>query len=307
MKKKFIFLNGTFIPAEKAIIPIQTHGFQYGTWCFGGIRAYYSQKDNCLYAFRMKEHYERLKKSAHVLYIEIPYSIEELCILTQTLLQKNYTKHDVYIRPFAYKSDLSLISFNLPTLQNGFGVFTLPLGRFTSKPEGIRANISSWTRISDNSIPPRAKIMGSYVNTALAKTESHIGGYDEAIFLDKNGHVLEGSAENIFIVLDNTIYTPPSYDDILQGITRSTISELVQKELGLMVKEQSMNRTQLYQADEVFLVGTGAEVLPVIQIDGRNIGNGRIGDITKQIQKIYTALVRGEIKAYSSWLTKVQK
>lgn len=176
-----------------------------------------------------------------------------------------------------------------------------------NKPKGIRVNVSSWTRISDVSIPPRAKITGSYVNTSLAKTESVMGGYDEAIFLDKNGHVVEGSAENIFLVSGQKVVTPPVSDDILQGITRHTVAQLLKDELGLSVTEASISRTQLYQADEVFLVGTGAEVLPVIEVDGRKVGNGEIGRVTNVLKKLYEKVVRGEKNGYRKWITRVGK
>ena len=303
--KQQVFLHGKFMDAKKAVVPVTTHALQYGTGCFEGIRAYYSEKDDCLYVFRMKEHYERLIKSAKVLCMTIPYSVDELCELTVRLLQKNYSKEDIYIRPFAYKADTNIVKFYLPELQDGFGIFTLPLGRFVNKPKGIRVNVSSWTRISDTSMPPRAKITGSYVNTSLAKTESVMGGYDEAIFLDKNGHVVEGSAENIFLVSGKRVVTPPVSDDILQGITRSTVTTLLENDFGVHVQEVSMTRTQLYQADEIFLVGTGAEVLPVIEVDGRTVGKGEIGFITNTLKKSYEQVVRGEKNGYEQWVTKI--
>ncbi|HYK08223.1 MAG TPA: aminotransferase class IV, partial [Candidatus Eisenbacteria bacterium] len=164
-KRKYTFLNGKFVDSEKAGIPVATHAMQYGTGCFEGIRAYYSGKKDCLSIFRMREHYERLLQSAKVLCITIPYSVDELCRITVKLLQKNYTKQDIYIRPFAYKSDTNIVKFYLPELEDGFGIFTLPLGRFVDAQKGLRVNVSSWARISDTSIPPRAKITGSYVNT----------------------------------------------------------------------------------------------------------------------------------------------
>lgn len=306
-KNTYTFLNNKFIPSHKALVPVSTHALQYGTGCFEGIRAYYSEKDDCLYVFRMKEHYERLIKSAKILCISIPYSVDELCTLTVQLLQKNYSKEDIYIRPFAYKADTSIVKFYLPQLTDGFGIFTLPLGRFIPSEKGIRVNVSSWTRISDTSMPPRAKITGSYVNTSLAKTESMMGGYDEALFLDKNGHVVEGSAENIFLVAGGKVVTPPIYDDILQGITRGTVIELFEKELSLQIDEQSIGRTQLYQADEVFLVGTGAEVIPIVEVDGRKVGNGLVGPTTQKIKDIYAWVVRGEKQTYRKWLTKIKK
>src|SRR5258706_704459 len=300
-----VFLNGKFIPEEKALVPITTHAFQYGTGCFEGIRAYYNERENTLNIFRMKEHYERLLQSAKVLFINVPYTAEKLCKITTTLLKRNYSKQDFYIRPFIYKSDTNIVNFHLPSLKDGIGIFTIPLGRFVDKAGGIRVNISSWTRIGDTSIPPRAKIMGSYVNTSLAKTESILSGYDEALFMDKNGHIVEGSAENIFAVINDTLITPPSSEDILQGITRDTVIQIAQKEHGIEVKEKSISRTELYQAAEVFLVGTGAEVLPVIEMDGRKVGNGKVGVLTNKIKTLYNQIVRGENPDYRHFVTKV--
>ncbi|HEX7042434.1 MAG TPA: branched-chain amino acid transaminase [Patescibacteria group bacterium] len=305
--KTYVFLNGKFVLEDKALVSVSTHAFQYGTGCFEGIRAYYSTRDDCLYVFRMREHYARLIKSAKVLFVDIPYSVDRLCDLTLKLLQKNYAKKDFYIRPFAYKSDTNIFKFFLPKIENGFGIFTVPLNKFIPNENGIKVNVSSWTRISDASIPPRAKIMGSYVNTSLAKTESIASGYEEALLLDKFGHVVEGSAENIFLVSSGKIFTPPVYDDILQGITRGTVMELLEKALDLKTVEQSISRTQLYQADEIFLVGTGAEVVPVIEVDGRKVGEGKVGIITKKVKDIYEKVVRGEDKSYSKYCTKVKK
>lgn len=305
--KKQVFLQGKFVSEEKALVPVSTHALQYGTGCFEGIRAYYSEKDDCLYVFRMKEHYDRLIKSAKVLCISIPYSVEELCNITVQLLKRNYVNEDIYIRPFAYKSDTNIVKFFLPKLEDGFGIFTVPLGRMIPSEKGIRVNVSSWTRIPDTSIPPRAKITGSYVNTSLAKTESVMGGYEEAIFLDRYGHVVEGSAENIFLVSDGKVVTPPLYDDILQGITRSTAMRIMEKEMNFSTIQQSIGRTQLYQADEIFLVGTGAEVMPVVEVDGRRVGNGKVGKMTQELKVLYEGIVRGENANYSEWITEVIK
>lgn len=302
-----IYFNGAFVPESEAKISPMTHALNYGTGCFEGIRAYYSEEGDSLYIFRMKEHFERLQKSGKVLFMDIPHSINELCEITQKLVQRNFSQQDLYIRPLLYKADLAVGNFDLRSLKTGFLIYTVPLGRFTSDTNGIRVNTSSWTRVSDNSIPPRAKVTGAYINTALAKTESLLAGYDEALFMDKNGHIVEGSAENIFVVSDGKILTPPVSDDILQGITRSTVIQLCQAELKLEVIERSIARSEIYQADEVFLVGTGAEVLAIRESDGRNIGNGKTGAITAQIKQLYHDIIHGKNSIYADWLTKVTK
>jgi len=300
-----VFFNGEFVPEDKAVVSVKTHALQYGTGCFEGIRAYYNEKENALFVFRLEDHFKRLFLSGKVLCMDTPYSVSDLCKITVELLQKNFSKEDIYIRPFLYKSDLVIGNFSLPKLTSSMCIYTVPMGRYINTKDGLRVGVSSWTRVSDNSIPPRAKITGAYVNTALAKSDALQVGYDEAIFLDKNGHVLEGSAENLFIVRDGIAITPPVSDDILQGITRGTILTLLEKELKIKTEERSIGRTELYQSDEVFMVGTGAEIGPVIEVDGRKISEGKPGPISSRLQKLYFEIVHGENKKYKSWSTKV--
>lgn len=300
-----IFLNGQFVKQEEAKISITTHALHYGTGCFEGIRAYYNEKENCLYAFRMKEHYQRLLLSSKILFISIPYSVEELCKITIKLLQQNFQETDLYIRPLAYKADPAVGNFNLRSLKDGFFIYSVPLGRHLDTKKGIRANVSSWMRVPDNAIPPRAKITGSYVNTTLAKTESILSGYEEALFLDREGHIVEGSAENLFIVKNGGIITPPVSDDILLGITRDTVITICQNELKRPVAERSIDRSEIYQAEEVLIVGTGAEISPVVEIDGRIIGSGAVGPITSKVKQIYFNLVHGEYPKYKDFVIKV--
>lgn len=305
MENQIIYFNGKFILESEAKISVRTHALHYGTGCFEGIRAYYSEKENALLVFRLREHFERMVRSGKILFITLPESIDKLCEITIELLQKNFVKQDLYIRPLAYKADPAVGNFHLKKLKDGFLMYTTPLGRYLNVKKGIRTNISSWKRIPDNAIPPRGKITGSYVNTSLAKTESLLAGYDEALLLDTDGHVVEGSAENLFIVRNGKLVTPDLSDDILQGITRETIIMLAEKEFGILVEERSIDRSEIYQADEVFLVGTGAEVTPVTEIDGRVIDEGKIGPITKKIKQYYFDLVHGENKKYNSFITKV--
>lgn len=304
---KIAYFNGKFIAEEKAKIPITTHALHYGTGCFEGIRAYYNKDHDALYIFRMEDHYKRLFLSCKVLFISLPNSIAELCEITRNLVKKNFNRTDIYIRPLAYKADPAVGNFNLKTLRDGFLIYTVPLGRHLDTQKGIRANISSWIRVSNNSIPPRAKITGSYANTSLAKTESAIAGFDEALMPDYKGNIVEGSAENIFIVKNNVLITPPASDDILVGITRDTVKIIAKEKLKIDTVEKSICKKELYEADEVFLVGTGAEIAEVIEIDGKIIGKKKVKSIFPKINDIYFKMVHGELPEYMKYLTKISK
>jgi branched-chain amino acid aminotransferase len=304
--KKTIFFNGKFIPEEKAVVPVTTHALHYGTGCFEGIRAYYSAKENALMIFRMRDHYKRLLNSIKVLYMGIPYSLDELCEITVKLLEKNFQKTDIYIRPLVFKSDPAIGNFNLKKVKDSLIIYAVSLGRHYEKEGGVSAKISSWRRVASNAIPPRAKITGSYANTCLAKTESFTEGYDEAIFLDQDGYVVEGSAENIFLIKNKVLITPPSNQDILVGITRDTILKICKNELGLKILEKRIKPKELYESDEVLLVGTGAEVAQVTLIDKKKIGGKKISkNIGLKIKNAYFQIVHGENPRYQDFLTKV--
>lgn len=304
---KIVYFNGKFVPEEKASVPITTHALHYGTGCFEGIRAYYNKDHDALYIFRMEDHYKRLFRSCKVMYISLPNTIAELCDITRNLVRKNFSQTDIYIRPLAYKSDPAVGNFNLKNLRDGFLIYTVPLGRHLDTQKGIRANISSWIRVSNNSIPPKAKITGSYANTSLAKTESAMAGFDEALMSDSIGNIVEGSAENIFIVKNNILITPPASDDILVGITRDTVKIIAKEKLKMDTVEKSISRKELYQADEVFLVGTGAEIAEVIEIDGKNIRKNKAKPIFTEISDIYFKMVHGELPEYMKYLAKISK
>ena len=305
---RIFFVDGKFVDENKAVIPVTAHALHYGTGVFEGIRAYYNEKEKCLCVFRMREHFERLKNSAKILFINIPFTVEQLIDVTSDLLRKNYVETNIYIRPLAFKSDPAVGQFNLQHLKDSLVIYTVPIGKHLKDADtGVSVMVSSWRRVSDNSIPPRGKITGAYVNTALAKTESELNGYGEALLLDDRGHIVEGSAENIFLVNGGKVYTPPVSDDILVGITRDTIIKICKEELGLEVIERSIDRSEVYCVDELFLVGTGAEVSPVIEVDKRKIGDGRIGEISMKIKKIYFKMVYGEMKGYEKFVTKIKK
>ena len=289
---RFAFFGGEFVPIEQAQVSIMTHAFNYGTGCFEGIRAYWSKEEEQLLVFRLAEHYRRLHRSVHILRIALPYSVEQLGEITLELLRREGYRQDAYIRPLAYKSS-ELVGVRLHDLEDSFAVFALPFGRYVEKEEGADVIVSSWRRNADNAIPARAKITGAYVNSALAKTDAVLSGCDEAIVLNQNGHVSEGSAENLFLVRDGKLITPPVTENILEGITRATIIQLARKELGLETVERPIDRSELYVADEMFFCGTGVQVAAIVTVDRRPVGDGQMGPIVKQIRDLYIDVVRG--------------
>ena len=298
------FLGGEYIPLADAKISIMTHAFNYGTGTFEGIRGYWSAAKEQLYVFRMREHYERLHNSARILAISLPYSVDELETITLEILRRSGFRGDTYIRPIAYKSGLG-IGVSMTGVSDDFMMYCQPMGNYIDIDRGIRCCLSSWRRNSDNAIPPRAKVTGAYVNAALAKHEAVVNGYDEAIMLAENGNVSEGSAENLFIIKNRTLITPAVTDSVLEGITRATLIEVARTELGVPTVERTVQRTELYTADEVFLCGTGAQVSPVVEIDKGSFGSGWVGPLTFALQQAYFDVVRGVNRAYSAWLRPV--
>jgi branched-chain amino acid aminotransferase len=301
---KYAFFKGEFVPIEKAKVSIMTNAFNYGTGCFEGIRAYWNEEEEQLFIFRMREHYERFHRSCRILLIELPYSVERLSELTIELLRKEGYREDSYIRPLAYKATEG-IGVRLHDLKDEFAVFSVPFGRYIEKEEGANVCVSSWHRISDNAVPARAKITGAYVNSAFSKTEAMLDGFDEAIVLNPNGHVSEGSAENLFIVREGKLITPPVTENILEGITRATIMQVAREQFGLETVERPIDRTELYVAEEAFFCGTGVQVAAIATVDYRPVGTGKLGPITKKLRDFYFDIVRGKVEAYRHWCTPV--
>jgi branched-chain amino acid aminotransferase len=299
----YAFFQKQFVPLEEAKIGIMTHALHYGTAVFEGIRGNWNSKQQQIYLFRLKEHYQRLENGCRVLHITLPYSIDELCRITMELVEKCAFQEDLYIRPLAYKSSQAL-GVRLHDLEDDFFVFVIPWGPYLDMDKA-RCCVSSWHRPEDNVIPPQIKATGIYINNALAKTEAVGNGFDEAIMLAPDGHISEGSGENIFLVIDGKLVTPASYNNILMGITRNTVVELAKSELGLETIHRSIDRSELYIAEECFLTGTAAHITPVAEIDHRKIGNGEIGKITKKLQEIYAEVIRGNNSKYLHWCTPV--
>ncbi len=298
------FFRGEFVPLREANVNVMTHGLNYGTGVFEGIRAYWNADEEQLFALELIAHYERLRNSARLLMMDVKQSAPELAEITVELLRRDGLREDVYIRPIVYKSS-ETIGVRLHNLDSEITIFGVPFGQYIDTEGGVRAQVSSWRRTDDNAVPARGKITGAYVNSALAKSEAQLNGYDEAIVLTADGHVSEGSAENIFLVKDRTLVTPAATDNILEGITRRRLIQIARTRLELPVVERSVDRTELYAADEVFLCGTGAQISPVIEVDRRPVGTGRPGEITRELSRIYFDAVRGKVPEYREWLTPV--
>jgi branched-chain amino acid aminotransferase len=298
------YFRGEFVPLRDANINVMTHGFNYGTAVFEGIRAYWNADEEQLFALELIPHYARIRASARLLMMDVRQSPGELAEITVELLRRDGLREDVYVRPIVYKSS-ETIGVRLHNLDSDITIFGVPFGQYIDTEGGIRAQVSSWRRTDDNAIPARGKITGAYVNGALAKSEAQLNGFDEAIVLTADGHVSEGSAENLFIVKDGVLITPPVTDNILEGITRRRLIAIARDDLGIATLERSIDRTELYGADEVFLCGTGAQISPVIEIDRRAIGKGRPGPVSRDLSRTYFDAVRGRTPAYRDWLTPV--
>ncbi len=296
------FFEGKVVPLEEAKISVVTHAFNYGTGVFEGIRGNWNADQEQMYLFRVREHYARLLRSCAMLNIKLPYSLDDFERITLDLVQQCGFKEDVYVRPLAYKSS-DVVGLRVHDLEDEFLIYIVPFGNYLDSDAGIRCTFSSWTRIQDNVIPPSAKVTGMYVANSLAKSEAVWRGYDEAILLTEDGNISEGSGENIFLIQDGVISTPPQTDGILDGITRNTVIELARDVLGLKVVERTIPKTEVYVTDEFFMTGTAAHVTPVLEVDGRPIGSGSIGPVTAELQKLYFEVVKGERDQYSHWLT----
>ena len=297
---EFYFMDGEYVEASKAMIPIRTHAFLYGTAVFEGIRAYWNEEEKQLYAFRVPEHYERLLRSAKIMCMKSPYTVEEHCEITRKLLAKNNYKEDCYMRPTLYKS-AQKVGPGLYDNTDSYALITNKMGDYIDTSKGLRVCVSSWRRNSDNAIPPRAKVAGSYANAALIKTDAHNMGFDDAVVLDEAGQVTEGSAMNLFLVQNGKLVTTMKTDNILVGVTRNTIMELAKDVLGIETEERPIDRTELYISDEAFYCGTGAQISPIVSIDNRTLGDGTLGPISKEKKKLYFDVVKGKVPKYKKW------
>ena len=296
----YAFFQKQFMPLSEAKIGVLTHALHYGTACFEGIRGNWDSKQRRFCLFRIEDHYKRMLDGCRILKMKLPYSADKLCRLTAELLARSGYKENVYIRPLAYKSS-EAVGVRLHNLDDAFLIIVTTLPPYLDAENGVRCCTSSWRRVDDTMIPPRGKICGIYVNSALAKTEACENGFDEAILLTQDGHVSEGSGENIFLLLGGKLVTPPSSDNILMGITRDTIIKLAKNELGIDTIERQVDRSELYVAEECFFTGTAANVAPILEIDRRTIGMGKIGKVTAKLQKLFAEVMVGRNAKYADW------
>ncbi len=301
---KHAFFEGKIVPLSEAKINIATHAFLYGTAVFGGMRSYWNEERKHLFVFRPFDHFRRLLHSARMMSMQTNYDEESLIQLTLDLLRTDNWKQDIYMRPTFYKSDLG-IGVRLHDVKDEFCMFVMAYEKYVQNDDNAHVTFSSWRRIDDNVIPARGKVAGAYANSALIKTDALQSGYDEALVLDQNGHVSEGSAMNVFMVRDGILITPPVTDNILEGITRRTVIELARRELGLEVIERSIDRTEVYIADELFFSGTAAQVTVITQVDHHLVGKGAIGPIASKLRSMVEDVVRARNPKYAHWNVEV--
>lgn len=294
------YLNGTWKPLTECQVPINTHALQYGTGCFEGIRAYWDGE--CMNLLFLTEHFQRLAGSARMLRMTCP-SVADMCAIAIDCVRRNAYRANCYLRPMVYKCGTQMGPV-LEGVADGYLCYSMPLEDYLDTRKGLHCCVSSWQRLPDNSIPTRAKANGGYLNSALAKTEAVLNGFDEAILLNERGLISEGSAENLFLVREGVLITPDVTQSVLEGITRRAILDLA-RDQGIPVCERAVSRTELYRADECFLVGTGCQVSWVSAIDHRPIGAGSCGPITHRLQAAYEAAVYGRDDSRRHWLTPV--
>ena len=298
------YFEGEWVPMRDAKVSIMTHAFMYGTATFEGIRAYWNPEQKRLYGLKVREHVERIRQSCRILLMNDVPSVDELTRLIIETVRRNGFTQDAYIRPSFYKSTRA-IGVRLHDLDNELYIISVPFGDYIDTDAGVRVMTSSWRRNADEALPARGKIVGGYVNMAFQKSEAEMNGFDEAIVLTAGGHVNEASAANVFVVRDGVALTPPVYDDLLEGVTRKALLELLENE-GIPIEVRSIDRSELYVADEIFLCGTGVQISPVVEVDHRPVGSGEVGPIARLVRDRYFAAVRGRIPEYSHWLTPIE-
>lgn len=297
----YAYFQGKIVPIAEAKVSVMTHALNYGTGAFGGVRAYWNDDEKELFIFRPLDHFQRVLNSGKLLMIDLPHTPETMLnSLLELLRMENYRGVDVYIRPLIYKSS-AVIGVRLHDLEADFTMFAQPFGSYIHNEEGSRVTFSAWRRLDDNMIPARGKITGAYANSAFIKTDAALSGFDEALVLNQNGHISEGSAENFFMVRDGVAITPPVTANILEGITRRTIMHLLSEEMGVPVEVRDIDRTEVFVADEAFFCGTGVQVVAITEVDHRPVGTGKLGPVVRQLRQLYFDLVRGKIARYRAW------
>jgi branched-chain amino acid aminotransferase len=301
---KYAFFSGKIVPYSEARVGVLTHGFNYGTAAFAGIRAYWNSEKEQLYLFRPLDHYRRLLNSAKLLMMDFDFTPEQLSQITVELLRKEEYRRNVYIRPLVYKSD-EVIGVKLHGLHNDISIVSIPFDQYIANDTNAHVTVSSWRRVDDNMIPARGKISGAYANSAFIKSDALLAGFDEALVLNDDGHISEGSAMNVFMIRDGLAITPPITDNILEGITRRTVIEVLCNELSLEIVERPIDRTEVYLCEELFMTGTAAQITAVTRVDHRPIGKGSMGPITTQLRQLFADIVYGRMPKYQKWVVPV--
>ncbi len=301
---KFAYFEGDIVPIEQATVSITCNTLHYGTGCFGGLRAYWNEAEEQLYAFRLIEHYTRFLNSAKLLLCRFDYTPERLAEITIELLSREGWRQNCYIRPIAYKND-EVFRVWLHDSDDKVAIFSQSVGKYLEADTGANVCVSSWRRVDDTALPARGKVNGAYVNSALVKSDAMLSGFDDAIVLNQDGHVSEGSAANFMMIRDGVLITPPVTANVLEGITRRTVIQLAREVVGLEVIERDIDRTELYLAEEAFFCGTGVQIAAIGSIDHRTVGTGATGPLTQQLREAYFDVVMGRKPAYHHWLTPV--
>ena len=303
-RPKYAFFKGKIVPIDEAHVSVMTHALNYGTAAFGGIRAYWNADDSQLYIFRPRDHFTRLRSSAKLLMIDLPYSAEDLTNILVDLLRQENQHENMYIRPLIYISQEG-IGVKLHDLPSEFTMFAFPYGSYLAKDDSLNVGFSSWRRVDDNMIPARGKISGAYVNSALIKTEAIKSGYDEALVLNEDGHISEASAANFVMIRNGKAITPPNNANVLEGITLRTVMTLLSEVMGVEVVERNIDRTEVYNAEEAFFCGTGVQIASIGTIDHRTIGTGQIGPIVSELRRLFFEAVQGKLPDYQHWVQPV--
>jgi branched-chain amino acid aminotransferase len=301
---RYAYFRGHIVPYSEARVGVLTHALNYGTACFAGVRAYWNEEEEELFVFRPRDHFRRFLDSARLLGMELPDTPDSFSAALVELIRAELLREDCYARPLAFYADES-VGVRLHNLKPEVSMVAFPYGRYLDNDDNLHLMISSWRRVDDNMIPARGKIAGAYVNSALAKSDAQRAGFDDAILLTQSGHVSESSAANVFLVRNGVVFTPGITDDVLEGITRRTVLELAQKEMGLSVVERTVDRTEIFLADEMFLCGTGVQIGAVTRVDHRAIGAGRMGPVVTELRRLYFDVVRGRRREYRHWCAPV--
>lgn len=297
---KNAYFKGQIVPYSEAKVGVLTHSLNYGTAVFGGLRAYWNQEEQQLYLFRPTDHYRRFLNSARIMLYKLEHTPESLTQLTLELLRFDNYKQDIYIRPLLYKAD-EIIGVKLHGLRDELAIMAFTVDRYVANDTNAHVTISSWRRVDDNVIPARGKISGAYANSAFIKSDAQLAGFDEALVLTQEGHISEASAMNVFIVRNGVLITPPTTENILEGITRLTVMDLARVELGMQVVERPIDRTEAYLCDELFITGTAAQVTAVTKVDHRPVGSGQMGPVTTRLRQLFDDAVRGRNPRFCHW------